>query len=216
MHIAVLGGTFNPIHFGHLRAAEEVAEGLALDKVIFMPSSMPPHKPPRAVPAAELRLEMTRIALKGNPRFEVSDIEIRRGGRSYTFETVKELKAGKELKLSLIVGADSFNEITSWCEYEELLKTTSFIVVSRPGYPVKKVAEVLPVELARKFWYDADAEAYVNSFGSSVTYFNTTPMDISSSGIREIIGRGLSARYLLDDAVLEFILKEGLYKGAPV
>jgi nicotinate-nucleotide adenylyltransferase len=216
MHIAVLGGTFNPIHFGHLRAAEEVAEGLALDKVIFMPSSTPPHKPPRAVPAAELRLEMIKIAIRSNPRFEVSDIEIRRGGRSYTFETVKELKAGKELKLSLIVGADSFNEITSWCEYEELLKTASFIVVPRPGYPVKKVAEVLPVELARKFWYDADTGAYVNSFGSSVTYFNTTPMDISSSGIREIIGRGLSPRYLLDDAVLGFILKEGLYKGAPV
>ncbi len=215
MHIAVLGGTFNPIHFGHLRAAEEVAEGLGLDKVIFMPSSTPPHKPGETIPGAGLRLEMIKIAIRSNPRFEVSDIEIRRGGRSYTFETVKELKAGKELKVSLIVGADSFNEITSWCEYEELLKTASFIVVPRPGYPVKKVAEVLPVELARKFWYDADTEAYVNSFGSSVTYFNTTPMDISSSGIREIIGQGGSVRYLLDDAVGEFILKEGLYKGAP-
>ncbi len=186
--------------------------------MIFMPASTPPHKPPRAVPAAELRIEMIKLALKGNPRFEVSDIEMKRGGRSYTFDTVKELKAGAggELKVSLIVGADSFNEITSWCEYEELIKAANFIVVPRPGYPVKKVAEVLPVELAKKFWYDADTGTYVNSFGSSVTYFNTTPMDISSSEIREIIGRGLSARYLLDDAVLEFILKEGLYKGTPV
>ena len=215
MHIAVLGGTFNPIHFGHLRVAEEVAEGLGLDKVIFMPSSTPPHKPGRTIPAAELRVEMIKIALKGNPRFEVSDIEIKRGGRSYTFETVKELKekGGKELKLSLIVGADSFNEITSWCEYEELMKTANFIVVPRSGYPVKKIAEVLPVELAKKFWYDADTGTYVNSFGSSVTYFNTTPMNISSSDIREIIGRGGSARYLLDNAVYEFILTNGLYKG---
>ncbi len=183
-----------------------------------MPSSTPPHKPDRALPEAGLRLEMIELAIASNPRFEASDIEIRRGGRSYTFETVKELKdaGGKELKLSLIVGADSFNEITSWCEYEELIMAVSFIVVPRPGYPVKKLGEVLPVELAKKFWYDADTGTYVNSFGSSVTYFNTTPMEISSSGIREIIERGGSARYLLDDAVYEFILKENLYKEAHV
>ncbi len=214
MHIALLGGTFNPIHFGHLRLAEEVAEGLNVDKVIFMPSSTPPHKPTGALPSAELRLEMTRIAIKGNPRFEASDIEIKRGGRSYTFETVKELKetGGEDQELSLIVGADSFNEITSWCEYEELIKTANFIVVPRPGYATKKVAEVLPVELAKKFWYDADTGAYLNSFGSSLTYFNTTPMNISSSELREIIGRGGSVRYLLDDAVAEFIEANGLYK----
>ncbi len=215
MHIAVMGGTFNPIHFGHLRVAEEVAEGLAVDKVIFMPASTPPHKPGQNLPEPGLRLEMIRIAIEGNPRFEVSDMEIRRGGRSYTFETIKELKStGPEgLAISLITGSDSFNEITTWCEYEELVRIASFIVVPRPGYPIKKVAEVLPVELAKKFRYDSDTDSYVSSFGTSVTYFNSTPIGISSSGIRETIDRGGSARYLLDKGVLEFIEKAGLYRG---
>jgi nicotinate-nucleotide adenylyltransferase len=214
MHIAVLGGTFNPIHFGHLRVAEEVVEGLAIDKVIFMPSSTPPHKPGHDLPEPGLRLEMVRIALEDNPRFEVSDMEIRRGGRSYTFETVRELKeqGPKDLRVSLITGSDSFNEITTWCEYEELVRIASFIVVPRPGHPIKKVAEVLPVELAKEFWYDPNTGSYVNSFGTSVTYFDTTPIGISSSDIRETIRQGGSARYLMDKGVLEFITREGLYR----
>jgi nicotinate-nucleotide adenylyltransferase len=158
---------------------------------------------------------MVRIALEDNPRFEVSDMEIRRGGRSYTFETVRELKeqGPKDLRVSLITGSDSFNEITTWCEYEELVRIASFIVVPRPGHPIKKVAEVLPVELAKEFWYDSNTGSYVNSFGTSVTYFDTTPIGISSSDIRETIRRGGSARYLMDKGVLEFIAREGLYRN---
>jgi nicotinate-nucleotide adenylyltransferase len=214
MHIAVLGGTFNPIHFGHLRVAEEVVDGLAIDKVVFMPASTPPHKPGQNLPEPGLRLEMVGIAIKDNPRFEVSDMEIRRGGRSFTFETVRELKeqGPKDLRVSLIMGSDSFNEITTWCEYEELVTIASFIVVPRNGYPAKKIAEVLPIELAKKFWYDADTGSYVNPFGTSVTYFETTPIGISSSGIRETIRQGGSARYLMDKGVLELIEKKGLYR----
>ena len=211
MRIAVHGGTFDPIHYGHLRAAEEVSEGIGLDKVLFMPAFQPPHKPEEKITQAQARLEMIRLAIKDNPRFEASDIEMKRGGRSYTVDTVRELKK-EGLSLYLIVGNDSFNEITTWCEYEEIIGLAGLIVVPRPGYPVKKVAEVLPVELARKFWYDSATDSYQNSWGTSVVYFKTTLMDISSSEIREMVRRGLSVRYLMPTSVIDYIAKEGLYR----
>ncbi|MBI5344138.1 MAG: nicotinate (nicotinamide) nucleotide adenylyltransferase [Deltaproteobacteria bacterium] len=217
MHIAVFGGSFNPIHYGHLRIAEEVLEGVGPDKVVFMPSCITPHKAGEELLDPLLRLEMLRIAIMGNPGLDASDIEIKRGGRSYTIDTVKELKGspedGKAPSISLIVGTDSFNEITTWCEYEELFTLASFIVVGRPGHPAKKPAEALPVELARKFWYDAPTESYRNSYGNSVVYPATTMMGISSSGIRERIGDNRSVRYLLPDAVIGFIREMGLYRA---
>lgn len=226
MKIAVFGGTFNPIHFGHLRAAEEVLESEGLEKVIFMPAAIPPHKATLPETAPEARFEMLLLAIRENPCFEVSDIEIRRGGRSFTIDTVKELKekypktqrqgsqgaSPKDLSISLIVGSDSFNDITTWCEYETLLTLASFVVVARPGVPVKKVTEALPVELARKFWYDSSSGAYLNSFGTSVKYLSTTLMDISSSDIRRRVKEGLSIRYLMPREVREHILKKGLYR----
>ena len=223
MRIAVFGGTFNPIHFGHLRAAEEVLEKSGMEKVVFMPSAVPPHKAEAPETAPEARFEMLLLAIMDNPRFEVSDIEIRRGGRSYTIDTVKELKEkypkthksasnAKDLSVSLIVGSDSFNDITTWCEYEALLETASFIVVARPGSPVKKIAEALPVELARKFWYDSSSGAYMNPSGTSVTYIATTPLDISASDIRRRVREGLSVRYLMPREVHEHIVRKGLYR----
>ncbi|MDP2690608.1 MAG: nicotinate-nucleotide adenylyltransferase [Deltaproteobacteria bacterium] len=218
MHIAVLGGTFNPIHFGHLRVAEEAREALGLDKVLFMPAFFPPHKEDPALVDADTRLEMVRLAVEGNPGFAVSDMELKRGGRSFTIDTVRELKAGGKdgPRVSLIIGNDSFNDITTWCEYEELLNLASFIIVPRPGYPVKKPAEALPVELARKFWYDSTSGAYGvsyrNSEGNSLTYLDCTLLDISSSDIRRRIREGRSVRYLLPDGVIGFIREKGLYR----
>ncbi len=215
MHIAVLGGTFDPIHYGHLRVAEEVREGLGLDRIIFMPASLPPHKPDESRTQPNLRLEMVRLAAGDNPGFEASSLEIERGGKSYTIDTVKELKKGREkgLEISLIVGTDSFNEITSWKDYRELLDLANFIVVSRPNYPVEKPAEALPVELARKFRYDPATDSYLNSCGKSVTYPGTTLYDISSSDIRRRVREGSSIRYLLPPSVIEFIMKHGLYRA---
>lgn len=213
MHVAVFGGSFNPIHFGHLRIAEEVRQGLGPDKVIFMPAATPPHKPDEKQASAKDRLAMVRLAIADNPGFEASDMEMMRGGLSFTIDTVRELKKDKQgLKISLILGDDSFNGISTWCEYEALLETAHFIVVPRPGYGAKKIGEALPVELARKFWYDADSGSYRNSFGTSVTYFDTTLMAVSSSGIREMIRQGGSARYLLPEKVIEYIVENGLYR----
>lgn len=212
MRIAVFGGTFNPVHYGHLRVAEEAREALSLDKVVFMPANIPPHKAEEGLIDPMVRSGLLRLATGDNPGFEISDMEIRRGGRSFTIDTVRELKQDHSLEVSLIIGNDSFNDITTWCEYEELLTLSSFIVVPRPEYPLKKPGEVLPVELAKKFWYDPGAGAYMNSFGNSITYLDTTMMDISASEIRRRIREGLSVRYLLPDAVIEYMRKLGLYR----
>ncbi|MBI5888989.1 MAG: nicotinate-nucleotide adenylyltransferase [Deltaproteobacteria bacterium] len=213
MHIAVFGGSFNPIHFGHLRIAEEVREGFGPDKVIFMPAATPPHKPDEKQALAKDRLAMIKLAIADNPGFEASDMEMMRGGLSFTIDTVRELKKDdRDVKVSLILGDDSFNGISTWCEYETLLEMAHFIVVPRPGYGAKKIGEALPVELARKFWYDGAAGSYRNSFGTSVTYFDTTLMAVSSSGIREKIKQGGSARYLLPEKVIRYIVENGLYR----
>jgi len=213
MHIAVFGGTFNPVHIGHLRAAEEAREACALDRVIFMPANIPPHKADPDLAPARLRLEMVKLAIEGNPAFEASGMEIDRGGRSFTIDTVRALKAegGEGLKVSLIIGSDSFNDITTWCEYEALLEQASLIIAPRPGHPAKKPAEALPVELARSFWYDSASGSYVNQRGTSLVFLGAELLDVSSSDIRERIGRGGSVRYLLPDSLIAFIAANGLY-----
>ncbi|MBI5492836.1 MAG: nicotinate-nucleotide adenylyltransferase [Deltaproteobacteria bacterium] len=212
MRVALLGGTFNPIHYGHLRIAEEVREALKLDKAIFIPTFITPLKEEEPI-SPEARLEMIKIAIRDNPNFEVSDIEIKRGGQSYTIDTVRELKErDKGLGIHLVLGNDSFNAITTWCEYEELFKSTDLVVVERPGYPIKKPGEALPVELARKFWYDSGTGSFMNSYGNSLTYLSTTLLDISSSEIRRRVKEGGSTRYLLPDGVIEYIQKRGFYR----
>jgi len=214
--IALFGGTFDPLHYGHLRLAEEVREALLFNKVVFIPAAIPPHKGDAETLAAEERLNMTRLAIKGNPGFEVSDIEITRGGASYTVETLRQFRTnglcgGKDISLSLIIGADSFNDITTWCEFEEILTMASLVVVERPHTPVKKITEVLPDRLARKFRYDKDSEAYIQDSGISITYLSTTLMDISSSEIRQRVAEGLSIRYLLPPEVAGYIIENKLY-----
>jgi len=212
MKVAVLGGTFDPVHYGHLRIAEEVREALGLDKVLFIPTFITPHKAEGGMTPPEARFEMVKLAVRDNPYFEASDVEIKRGGRSYTIETVRALMKEGYADVSLILGSDSFNDITTWCEYETLIELTSFIVVERPGHAVKKPAEALPVELARKFWYDAQTGSYKNSFGQGLYYVPTTAIGISASGVRQMVKGGLSVKYLVPDAVEKFIAAKGLYK----
>lgn len=212
MRVAVFGGTFNPVHYGHLRLAEEARETCGLDRVVFMPTFITPHKLTESLTPARVRFELVKRAIEDNPGFSVSDLEIRREGRSFTIDTVRELLKEPDTEVFLILGSDSFNDIASWYEYEDLLALSSFIVAPRPNHPPKALAEVLPVELAGKFWYDSRVMAFVNSGGNSITYLDTTPIDISSSDIRERVHRGRSVRYLLPDTAIEFIRKEGLYR----
>lgn len=213
MRIAILGGTFNPVHYGHLRIAEEVREILGLDKVLFIPAFHPPHKENGSLIPPEKRLNMVRLAIEDNPFFDVSDIEIKRDERSYSIVTLREIhEAQPETEINFIVGTDSFNEITTWCEYEKLFKLINFVVVPRQGYPVKKIGEVLPVALAKQFWYDIKKGIYTNDFGHFIIYMETTLMAISASDIRDQVKEGRSLRYLLPPAVEEYIKAERLYK----
>ncbi|MBI5047617.1 MAG: nicotinate-nucleotide adenylyltransferase [Deltaproteobacteria bacterium] len=212
MHIAIMGGTFNPIHIGHLRIAEEVREAFGLDKVFFIPTFQPPHKDNGSLISPEHRLEMVRLAIKDNILFETSDIEIKRRDRSYSVVTLRTLhKQFPQTNFSFIVGTDSFNDITTWCEYEELFKLTNFIIIPRPGYAVKKIGEVLPVELAKKFWYDAEKAVYSNEHGKFVAYMETTLFGISASKIRKMIKQGKSTRYILPKEIEDYIAKNKLY-----
>ncbi len=214
MRVGVLGGTFNPIHFGHLRAAEEAREAAGLDKVIFMPTFLTPHKADEVGTSAKVRCEMISLAIADNNAFELSDIEIKRGGVSYTIDTVKELiKTGnKGTEVNLIVGADAFSDISSWCDFEALFTLASFIIVGRPGFPAKKPGDALPVELAGRFWYDGATGAYINYHGNSLVYVDGVPLDISSSDVRKRVKENASIRYLVPDGVERYIRSAHLYR----
>jgi nicotinate-nucleotide adenylyltransferase len=217
MRIAIFGGTFSPIHYGHLRIAEEVREILGFEKIVFIPVNTPPHKEDPALISPWLRLEMIKLAIEGNPSFEASDIEIKRGGKSFTIDTVTELSK-QGFDTTVIVGSDLFNDITTWCEYERLLECCDFAVVARPGAPAKKIAQALPVELAKKFCYDEKmstdrASVYASSFGRRVVYVESTLLDISASAVRGMVKDGSSIRYLVHPAVEDYIGKKGLYRG---
>ncbi|MFQ5586236.1 MAG: nicotinate-nucleotide adenylyltransferase [Thermodesulfobacteriota bacterium] len=213
MRIAVMGGTFNPIHYGHLRVAEEVRDLIKIDRVVFIPACHPPHKNDRSFIASEHRLSMVKLAIEDNHAFYVSDREIRRGGKSYSVETLREIHAEEPgADIHFIVGADSFNEITTWHEYGELFTLANIIVVPRPGYPAKRVDEVLPVAEACKFWYDEARDIYPNDYGRFVQFVETTRMGISASRIRDMVKQGVSVRYLLPPTVGGYIEKEQLYR----
>ena len=213
--IGVMGGTFNPIHMGHLRSAEEVLEGFGLDKVLFIPAFEPPHKEVDGMIGGDVRLRMVELAVADNPRFEASNMETARGGKSYTVETLRELKAQSDgAEVTLIIGSDSYNDIATWCEYEDIFTLSDIAVVARPGAEAKKPADTVPVEVARKFWYDENSKGYASSYGGTVFFPSTTMVDISSTKVRELVRAGASIRYLVPDAVARFISDEGLYGGA--
>ena len=184
MRIGIIGGTFNPIHYGHLVSASEVCNKFKLDKVIFIPSALNPLKNTSNLADAHHRLKMIKLATAGNPLFEASDIEIKRGGASYTIDTIKAFvkKYGKDVNIYFIIGADAFLEINSWASPDELLKMCKFIVTTRPGYDVKKEK-------------------------TKITY-----LEISSSDIRKRITSGAPIKYLLPESVEDYIYKHRLYK----
>jgi nicotinate-nucleotide adenylyltransferase len=214
--LGILGGTFNPIHFGHLAAAEEVRERLKLDRILFIPSFIPPHKREEIVPHADLRMEMVRLATKGNPFFEPSEIEIDRGGRSYTIDTVGALRMifpGSDLYF--ITGLDSFLEIQTWHDWERLLTLSNFVVISRPGYQFSDLAKIGFMKSAERELAKLDRgelqRAVVRS-SSFIIHLEMIPLfDISSTDIRKRVKAGMSIKYLLPDAIETFIIANKLY-----
>ena len=212
MKIGIFGGTLNPIHFGHLRTAEEVREAFSLDKVLFVPSAFPPHKRKEDMETPQQRIEMTRIAIAGNPYFDFSDMEVKRGGVSYSVDTVDEAKKNlPEAEIYFILGVDAFFEIDSWKEYRRFLSLCNFIIVTRPGYEKKSLGESLPLEVRSDFCYDAAKGCYCHTSGHSLNFLEVTLLDISSTDIRKRLKSGRSVKYLIPHAVEEYIKKHGLY-----
>lgn len=192
--IAVMGGTFNPIHYAHLISAEQVRTGLGYDKILFIPSARPPHKVADVdIIEPEHRYQMVLSAIAENPHFEVSRIELERAGPSYTIETLKALKKryGETTELAWIIGADSLIEYKVWRDFDEVLAQCVMIATTRPSYDLNQV----PLEIRKR-----------------VTTFPITGVDISATVIRERIRKRLSIRYLVPEDVQAYIHRYQLYQ----
>ncbi len=216
MKIGIFGGTFNPIHYGHLRAAEEVRENIKLDKILFIPSGKPPLKI-SDITDVRHRYEMTRLALMKNAHFEISDIECRQTNKSYTVKTLKELKKNyPERNLYFILGIDAFLDIPNWWHHEELVTLTHFIIISRPGFRFIDLQTSSVIETKKSILRKLDnagIETYATKLQGNVMLMllRLTPIGISSTEIRSRIRRGRSIKYLLPAAVESYIIANKLY-----
>jgi nicotinate-nucleotide adenylyltransferase len=213
--MGLFGGTFNPIHLGHLRSAEEIWESFELDRVIFIPASYPPHKDKGDILPASLRAEMVRLAIADNPRFAFSEVELRRPGKSYSVETIAHFRRefGPETELYFILGLDAFLEINTWKEYAALFSLSHFIVMTRPGFEKNFTPEHLPVEMAKDFCYDSQTDGYAHRSGFFIFPREITALDISSTKIRENIRKRRTVKYLLPEPVESFIFEHNLYRA---
>ena len=209
LRVGILGGTFDPIHFGHLRSAVEVREYLALDELRLVPNATPPH---RDVPGAtaQQRLEMVCLATESDDQLLVDDCELRRERPSYTVETLEALRAelGADAGLFLIVGWDAFCGLPGWYRWESLLELASLVVLQRPEQD-QELPEVLKDLLAARSVGDASA---MKATHGEILCLAQTPLAISATHIRSLITLGHSPRFLLPDAVLGYIESQGLYR----
>jgi nicotinate-nucleotide adenylyltransferase len=206
--LALFGGTFDPVHLGHLRVAWEVAE--ALDAELHMlPAHVPWHRA-QPVASAEQRLRMLELALAGQDRLVADARELRRPGPTYTLDTLLELRGeiGNERPLVVVVGADAFGGLSRWHRWRELFDHAHIAVMTRPGHEAAFEAEVAGEWFARRV---ADAAALRRKPHGAVLSMAVTPLEISASRVRELLAQGRSARFLLPEAVVEYIHAERLY-----
>jgi len=214
--VGILGGTFDPIHLGHLRLAEEVAQTLRLSEVRFVPSGTPPHRAAPRTPTAH-RLAMVRLAASGNALFKVDEREVRRAGPAYTFDTLTEMRAeaGADLPLVLLVGADAFLDFAAWHRWHEVFGLAHIAVAHRPGFPVERWREAMPQPLAREYAARLMRQPLAVHLAPAggIVVIPFTALDISATAIRELVHTGGSPRYLLPDPVLDYIRTEALYTG---
>ena len=210
--IGIFGGTFDPIHFGHLRMAQELQQDLGLAEVRFIPAANPPlRETPRT--AAPLRAEMVRLAIAGNPAFHLDMRELARTGPSYTFDTLSELRAelGPDAPLALLLGGDAFLGLTGWHRWQELPQLAHLVVAHRPG-AVPDPAHLPPALQA--LWQQSastdSAELHTCAAGK-IFLQRITALDISASAIRQALHQGRCPRYLLPEPVLEYLRTHQLY-----
>ena len=193
--IGILGGTFNPIHNGHLLVAGDVAAQLSLRMVLFIPARIPPHKDSSEITSPRMRLEMVRLAIRGRDTFELSMVELEREGKSYTVETLGELRRifSSPSEFYLIIGADNLMELHTWKDPERIVELATVVVMTRPGFAVERP----------RFPWMRD-----------FLYLNVAPVPVSSTGVREKVRNGEDFSGMVPPVVREYILKNNLYRGA--
>ena len=212
MRLGILGGTFDPIHLGHLRVAEEISEKLHLEKLFLIPSAVAPHKGTKPVTPFEHRFAMTQLAAQESPKFEALDLEGHRQGFSYSVETLRELHQtfGPDPVLYFIIGMDAFLEIKTWKEYERLFDYAHFVVITRPGSPSRELEPFL-LSLDIGFTRSDEEGIFLHPSGNKVLCEETTHMDVSSTQIRERVMEKKSIRFLVLESVRSYIIEKELY-----
>jgi len=212
--IGLFGGTFNPIHLGHLRAAEEVREAERLDEIRFVPAALPPHKESATLVTAAHRLRMVELAVAGVPGFRVSAVELERGGVSYSVDTLRAVRAevGDAARIVFVVGYDAFRDFHTWKEHATIFGLCDVVVVSRPPSPPTLAREEIPLAARETFWYDSISEVFRHPSGHVLKLQRITALDISAASIRTRVADGRSIRFLVPSAVAEYIAHHRLYR----
>jgi nicotinate-nucleotide adenylyltransferase len=219
-HLGIFGGTFNPIHFGHLRVAVEILEDFQLEKVIFIPSAQPPHKPQSNIASALDRLYMTQQAIQSYPLFECSTIEVQRQGISYTIDTIHELRKlyPQDVQFYYLIGRDAFFAIHTWKSFERLFEELPFIVMSRPEIShnyleSNNFIQYIQQTISKDYRYSQQDTCMIHPQKKTIYSSLVTALDISSSKIRTFLTKGKSVKYLLPDVVYEYIIDKNLYQS---
>ena len=217
--VGLFGGTFNPVHLGHLRAAVEVKESFKLDKVFLIPAALPPHKMPGEVAAAADRLQMLDRAIGDATGLAVSDIELKRAGPSYTIDTVEHFKNSLPVnsRIFLIMGLDAFLEFDTWKSYKELLAQIPLIVIPRPRAEIRfdlsgeVMTKYIKTRISAEYEFSESQSSFTRADMPPIYFTQVSALDISSTMIRNLIRKGRSIQYLVPQKVAAFIQTEGLY-----
>ena len=213
MRTGILGGTFNPIHKAHRQIAEAALRHCGLDRVLFLPAAIPPHKAITDAVDFEHRLAMVRLAIADNPAFAASDLEARRPGRSFSVDTLLQLKQERpDDVLFFIIGLDSFREITTWKDYRRLFELANIVVASRPGPGDDDPQQLLPVAIKEDFCYDEKSLKLRHKSGCELVFIHDTRFNISSTRIRELVAAGQSIDDYVAPPVSEYIKRFNLYR----
>jgi nicotinate-nucleotide adenylyltransferase len=210
--LGILGGTFDPVHLGHLRTAEEIGQELNLEKVYLIPCASPPHKSRQPVTSYDHRLAMVRLATEDAPLLEASNLEGRRPGPSYSIETLREFYSifKPNPELFFILGIEAFLEVKTWKRYQTLFDYAHFVIIHRAGYSEEKL-EPLISDLGAEIKKDLKGDGFIMPSGKMLMFKDTTLMDISSTCVRKMIAEGMSIRFLVPGSVGDYITREGLY-----
>lgn len=204
--IGINGGTFDPIHYGHLRPALEVMQKLGLKEVQFIPCFKPVHKEAAKV-SSQQRCDMIELAIKPQPKFKINRIEIEKGGPSYTVDTLELLKQEyAQQSLVLMMGTDAFAKFHTWHHWQEIIQLANIVIMHRPG-------EAVPLDCTSGRIYQKHKVNQLSAISGQMIDLDVTQLDISSTQIRELIAQGQSPEYLLLPCVSEYINKHGLYKS---